>query len=399
VAVPSAAGLVTATSTVAVVENDPDLSNNTAGAATMVSSPPAGRAGLGDFNGDGALDLAVSDPHRDIVHIFLNDGQGRFIERQQVAVGRKPKGLAIGDVDNDGHVDIVVADEGSNAVSILKNDGTGTFRESARVPTLGEDPVQVALGDFDGDGRLDIAVINSGSDTVSLLTAVDSTWAVKVRLAVGGRGGVGDEGREGDHQEDHRDRHPASIAVADLDGDGRLDLAIGNEETDSVTMLFNAGGWQFAAPVEIALRNTDDPIGLAIADFDNDGDLDIAVVGKDRGRLSLLINVNGKFTETAVVAPFEDRPVAIAAGDLNGDGRVDLAVASGDDVAVLLNGGGTFPPALAANLEAVRKKAIALMIGDVNGDGRLDIVVVDDKVVVSVWLTGRAPIERDRRDR
>jgi uncharacterized repeat protein (TIGR01451 family) len=390
VAVPTVAGAISATSTISVVEHDPNPANNVVVATTMVAGPSSALAGLGDFNGDGSLDLAISDPKRDVVHVYFNDGHGRFVEHQQVAVGHNPTGLAVGDVNNDGSLDIVVANREGNSVSILRNDGSGTFRESSRVPTLGDEPSRVALGDFDGDGRLDIAVTNTDSGTVSLLTRdAGGVWIVKARLAVAVRNA---------RHEDDDDRHPLAIAVADLNGDGTLDIAVGNKDPNSVSLLMNNGNWHFAVPREIALRYVDDPNGLAIADFDNDGDLDIAVVGKDRGELALLVNTNGSFVETLVQAPIEDRPVAIAAGDLNGDGLIDLAVAAGDDVATLINAGGVFPLASATNIEAAPKRSIAMVMGDVNGDGTLDIVLVDSKLTISVLVSAQGLVEKPKTD-
>jgi hypothetical protein len=199
------------------------------------------------------------------------------------------------------------------------------------------------------------------------------------------------------HEDDHA-HHPLAIAVADLNGDGTLDIAVGNKEPGSVSLLMNNGNWHFAAPQEIALRYVDDPNGLAIADFDSDGDLDIAIVGKDRGELALLVNTNGSFVETRVQAPIEDRPVAIAAGDLNGDGLIDLAVAAGDDVATLMNAGGVFPLASATNIEAAPKKSIAIVMGDVNGDGTLDFVIVDSKLTISVLVSAQGPVDKPKTD-
>lgn len=151
----------------------------------------------GDFNGHGALDLAVA--HSDgTIDIFLQDGVGDFYPNAGTHAGTTPTAIAIGDFNGDGNADLAVTDTATSTVSILMGAGDGTFTASASAPT-GSSPTAIAVGDFNGDGNADLAVTNGGSNTVSLLfgngnggftaqTALN-TGTTPVSLAVGALNG------------------------------------------------------------------------------------------------------------------------------------------------------------------------------------------------------------------
>ena len=125
-----------------------------------------GDLAVGDFNGDGHLDLAVSS--YDGLTILLGDGTGDFTEAP-TGLARFGGELAVGDFNGDGHLDLAVA-SGANEIEVLLGDGTGNFTEAPGSPVaVGEFPSALAVGDFDGDGDLDLAVANEGSDDVTIL--------------------------------------------------------------------------------------------------------------------------------------------------------------------------------------------------------------------------------------
>ena len=138
---------------------------------------------VGDFNGDGKLDLAVANLCSDqsclsgSVSILLGDGTGNFTLTSSPVVGLFPYSVAVGDFNGDGKLDLAVANEQSNTISILLGDGTGNFTLASSSP-LGSYPCSVAVGDFNGDGRLDLAVANLHSNTVSVLLQVPPSPAV-----------------------------------------------------------------------------------------------------------------------------------------------------------------------------------------------------------------------------
>src|SRR5881397_2620325 len=168
---------------------------------------------VGDFNGDGRLDLAVTNASSyDVpgtVSVLLGNGDGTFQSALSFAVGSNPLSVAVGDVNGDGRLDLAVANYYSNDVSVLLGNGDGTF-QPARTFRVGTYPSSVVVGDFNGDGRPDLAVANGNSNDVSVLLGNgDGTFQPALSFAAG--------------------TAPVSVAVGDINGDGRPDLAVAND--------------------------------------------------------------------------------------------------------------------------------------------------------------------------
>ena len=178
----------------------------------IASSPAVGyamSAAVGDFNGDGTLDLAVTNIDNDTVSVLLGNGKGNFALASSPATGSEPESVAVGDFNGDGKLDLAVANTGGSTVSILLGDGTGNFTLVSS-PAVGSHPTSVAVGDFNGDGKLDLAVTSGqydiGGQAVSILLGDGTgnfTLAASLDLTL-----------------------PTSVAVGDFNGDGKLDLVV-----------------------------------------------------------------------------------------------------------------------------------------------------------------------------
>jgi hypothetical protein len=265
---------------------------------------PSGSVALGDFNGDGNLDLAVAVPNYvDSVYILLGDGTGNFGLASSPYVGYPANGsLAVGDFNGDGKLDLAVGTTGG--ISILLGDGRGNF-------TLASSPVtdlyhpSLAVGDFNGDGKLDLAVPKN--NTVSILLG-DGTgnFTLASSPAVG--------------------NNPVSVAVGDFNEDGKLDLAVANENDNTVSILLGDGTGSFTLASSPAVGNY--PASVAVGDFNGDGKLDLVTTGS---AISVLMG-DGAGNITLASSPADgDYPASVAVGDFNGDGRLDLAVANYSD--------------------------------------------------------------------
>ncbi len=272
---------------------------------------------IGDLDGDGDGDIAVTDTVDHTVSILLNGGAGRFADAVAYNTGPSPLYLAIGDLDDDGDLDLAVANGDGENVSILLNHGDGTFADHVTYQVGGGDfsiPTSIALGDVDGDGDLDFAV--------GLLEPL----SVSVQLN-NGMGAFGNEVL-------YSSTMCESVAFADLDGDRDLDLL---SACGSIGVRLNDGKGIFAEPVYYESISSS-AYALDTGDMDGDGDLDIVAGALTNTIVVLLNNGNGAF------ANFEafrtgNQPRKLAIGDLNGDGALDVATPNvgGDNVSVLFN--------------------------------------------------------------
>jgi VCBS repeat protein/centrosomal CEP192-like protein len=316
-----------------------------------------------DFNGDGKLDLVVTNSGSNDISVFLGKGDGTFQASVNYPAGTSPDSVAVGDFNGDAKLDLAVANHGSNDVSVFLGKGDGTFQAAVNYPA-GTNPSSVAVGDFNGDGKLDLAVANFGSLNVSVLLGNgDGTFQTAVDYGAGS--------------------NPSSVAVGDFNGDGKLDLAVANANSGGFgngngSILLGNGDGTFQATVNYNAGTN--PSSVAVGDFNGDGKLDLALANADIfnfgvGGISILLgNGDGTF-KTAVDYGAGSNPSSVTVADFNGDGKLDLAATNGTSVGILLgNGDGTFQPPVDY---AAGSSPSSLAVGDFNGDGRLDIAVAD----------------------
>jgi hypothetical protein len=269
---------------------------------------------VGDFNGDGILDMALANFGSNSVTILLGDWAGNFTATaSSPATGDSPIAIAAGDFNGDGNLDLAVANYGDGTVTILLGDGKGNFTATATSPATGVNPASIVTADFNGDGIPDLATANYGSNNVTVLLGKgDGTFTPTSASPATGL-------------------EPNSIVVADLNSDGKPDLAIANFKSKSVTVLLGNGDGAFAVAQSPATGNG--PYSIAVADFDGDGIPDLVTANYDDNTATMLRGSgSGSFTASPVTVPTDQYPIAVAIGDFNGDGRPDFAVANYYDV-------------------------------------------------------------------
>jgi hypothetical protein len=318
------------------------------------SNPQA--VAVGDFNGDGNLDLAVANSSSNTISVLLGNGNGTFASQVNYATGAAPKGVAVGDFNGDGHLDIAVTNSGSNTVSVFLGNGDGTFQPKTDYAT-GNQPQGIAAAVLIANGNLDLVVTNAADGTVGVLLGKgDGTFNAQVPYNTG--------------------FNPWAVAVGDVNGDGIPDLAVANNNNKNVvSVLLGTGNGTFQNQLQSTTGNT--PISIALADFNGDGKLDIAVADQQGNAVSILLgNGTGSFP-THVEYPTAYFPSAVTVGDFNGDGKLDVAVSAsnGNTISVLWGvGDGTFQGQVNAGTGDI---PYSVVTGDFNNDGKTDLVVAN----------------------
>jgi len=417
---------------------------------------------VADFNEDGIPDVAtvhftydIFNPiPRDEMYVQLGDGHGNLRSRMVLKTGSGPIALVAGDFNHDGHVDLVSANtpitgvSGPSTISVFLGDGMGGFtRNDQTLPFI---PVSVTSGDFNNDGKLDLAIgiapPTSAATTLILLGNGDGTFK-KTGATLPSPGGT--SAAAGDFNEDGKldlftcdiihdqcylyfgngdGTFPAPkilavaltgpFAVADLDGDGHLDIvaAPSNPSISSIDALWGDGKGNFtvqtiSAPwdFDIALGDIDGDgrkdivlasngilyqtalrtftfdgsvsgfgVNPAVSDLNNDGFLD--VVGYEQGNVRSYLSQGPHGILHSVITEFPGATAA-AVGDFNGDGKLDVAAASSSDV-IIMSGDGTGHFSLGTPFGNFLGKIWGIAAGDFTGDGILDLAVGADEIVI-----------------
>ena len=331
---------------------------------------------VADVNGDGKPDLIVTNYFscnicsESSVAVLLGNGDGTF----QAAVTYDTGGpgawsVAVADVNGDGKPDLIVANEGGT-VGVLLGNGDGTFQPAVTYPT-GNSPYCVAVADVNGDGNPDLLVVNWWDNDVAVLLG-NGNGTFRAAVTYGSGGSATD-----------------SVAVADVNGDGKPDLLVGNlynaqdETHGGVGVLLGNGDGTFQPAVPYSSGGFQ-LWGVAVADVNGDGKLDLLTANavacnscQGDGAVGVLLgNGDGTFQPAVLYDSGGGTAMSIAVADVNGDGKPDLAVANygGPVVGVLVgNGDGTFRAPLSYGTGGQYSYSVAA--ADVNGDGKPDLVV------------------------
>jgi hypothetical protein len=278
-------------------------------------------AAVGDFNGDGRPDIATAGFNPGILTVLVRQAAGGFAtEGQPINFGTRLGAVATGDFNGDGKLDLVVTEWDGGQVAILLRNAANTGFDIGQTVATGTNPRWIAVGDFDGNGVADLAVTNSAASSVTIL------------IGAGG-GAFRSEGTVA------TGLSPDGAVAADFNGDGRSDLAVANSGSASVSILLrNAANTGFADEAGSPIAVSTTPINLTAADVDGDGRPDLAVATYSNAVDILRRNAGGGFTRDPSI-PVTGQQSGIAAGDFDGDGRADLVVSeiSKYTFSVLLN--------------------------------------------------------------
>ncbi|CAF4868753.1 unnamed protein product, partial [Rotaria sp. Silwood2] len=241
-----------------------------------------------------------------------------------------PTSVAVGDFNNDSQLDIVVANFGANNVGILLGHGNGMFAEHTRISLGASRPWALVVNDLNKDHRMDIIIVNYGTNDITILFgSSDGSFRNSIHYSTG------------------YDSRPYSIAVADLNNDTHLDIAISNYGTSDVGILYGYGNGTFQNQIRYSTGRESNPSDIVIADLNRDDVLDIALVNSGTDNIAIFLGYgNGNFTKSIIFSTGSNsHPSHITVGYFNEDNVLDIAVTheGTDSLGVLLgNEDGTF---------------------------------------------------------
>lgn len=311
----------------------------------------------GDFDGDGALDLAVLRVQDRKVSVFFGDGKGAFPAKPlELSTGKGPVALEAADLDGDKNLDLLAADAGSEELLFWKGDGKGSFAKALVVKLpAGSEPLALAAADFDKDGAAEAALADASAAEVRIYSFAGTPSS---SLLLSGKSFTG-------------------LAAADLNGDGWLDLGAVSPGEKKVYAILGGSRGFLPNPESSALSGAGSAVSAG--DLDGDGNLDLAVPVTDEGIVLVLKgDGTGAFRETGAL-PVTGLPWTARIGDFTGDGKADLLVGAGLSGALSLYRG------TAGDLVGGRcygsdlAQPYFVVSTDLDRDGLADLVVSDRK--------------------
>lgn len=341
--------------------------------ANSTSFPSGGNLNsvkIGDIDGDGKADLVATDGAVRVFRNLSTPGAINFAVNVGLGVSGTAVWASIGDIDGDGKPDLAVADQSNSSIAVFLNtstSGTISFATALNFST-GAFCNLVVIGDIDGDGKPDLATANFNSGNVSVLRNTSTLGTISFATKIDYATGSG----------------CSSVAIGDIDGDGKTDLVSANNYSKNISVLRNtstSGSISFATKVDFTVASSSQTLGIQIGNIDGDGKLDVVVTGSLNGVASVFLN-----TSTVGVVNFATKvdfslsnPSSVSLGDIDGDGRLDIATSDLGLVSVLRNTStiGTASFATKVDFTIGGNYSLSLDLGDIDNDGRTDLVATN----------------------
>lgn len=314
-------------------------------------------------NDDEHLDLVVANQASATISVIINQGNGAFDPQVIDALNTMPMAMTLADVDGDGKRDVVTANRNARTFSILRSLGDGAFDDESWYPSA--NPWRfVTSGDVDGDGDVDLAFVSDTRTVDILLNQGNGTFAQGTSYS--GMGAA------------------FFLAMADVDNDGSIDM-IASGLNGSVSVRYNQGDGGFGEPITfpIAAGAYSGATSIAVADLNGDGAVDLIVSREDVSAITVLRNWGAGAFQSASNYLLPGSPSAIVSADLDDDGYVDLIAAQYGSVVVMRNAGdGTFE---LPSFSDTGYSGGSMAAADLDNDGVLDLALIRESPLRFPW--------------
>lgn len=337
---------------------------------------------IGDVDNDDRIDVVTIDRLNNKMSVYRNtttSGIISFAAKTDFTTGQSPRSVSVGDIDGDGKLDVVVSNLSNNTVSVFKNTSTtGSISFATKVDfSTATQPAAISITDLDKDGKPDLVVntVNiEGYVSVLRNTSNSGTISFAPKVDLQATGGSIEE-----------------IRTADIDGDAMYDIVLPNYSLNKITIFRNTstpGNLSFAPKVDIGSNAS--PTQIEIADLNDDGKPDIALVLFYSSYVYTLRNNSTPGVISFIAETnhwINGRVNSLAVNDLNGDGKPDLAFNNATDAVALYqnksSAGGAFSFAPGVMFQSPWNHPI--ITGDFDADGKPDMAFKSGLFRVTVW--------------
>ena len=357
--------------------------------AELITGKTPKRVAIADLDGDGNQDIVVTNYESNTISIYRNKSTDNnlslnsFSPKVDITTGSNPENLKINDIDLDGKLDLIIVNLSSSTFSIIKNNSVSgslsvnDFQQKVDFTTNAH-PMDLVVCDLDNDGKPDIATANSGSTQISIFKNISqnglissSSFSSKVDIEIG--------------------KKQYGIASSDLDGDGKIDLAITND-TNKVSVIRNVAStgiissFSFESKIDYTVGSG--PTGIKVGDLNDDNKPEIIVANHYSNCISILENISSKGVvnsssfSTKVDFITDSAPMNIIIHDIDGDKKSDIVVSnfSANSVTMLNNQNKNSISSLSFKINNyffINSAPMGIAISDLNNNGKPDLIVAN----------------------